>query len=147
MQSFKVRILHVVALVSTCFCSCQKWDPDKQFENDIITQSQNALLLEARANEARQLELNNYIQDLSSLLGTSEFLDWANNKTVPFKIVTKVKMDGQEAIVFYIEGQVRQEIVRLVFIYTVHMIIIIASHLRLMVQQNKLLKSLSMVVF
>ena len=96
MQSFKVRILHVVALVSTCFCSCQKWDPDKQFENDIIIQSQNALLLEARANEARQLELNNYIQDLSSLLGTSEFLDWANNKTVPFKIVTKVKMDGQD---------------------------------------------------
>ena len=96
MQRFKVRILHVVALVSTCFCSCQKWDPDKQFENDIITQNQNALLLEARANEARQLELNNYIQDLSSLLGTSEFLDWANNKTVPFKIVTKVKMDGQD---------------------------------------------------
>ena len=96
MQSFKVRILHVVALVSTCFCSCQKWDPDKQFENDIITQSQNALLLEARANEARQLELNNYIQDLSALLGTSEFLDWAKNKTVPFNIVTKVKMDGQD---------------------------------------------------
>ena len=96
MQSFKVRILHVVALVSTCFCSCQKWDPDKQFENDIITQSQNALLLEARANEARQLELNNYIQDLSTLLGTSEFLDWAKNKTVPFNIVTKVKMDGQD---------------------------------------------------
>ena len=67
MQRFKVRILHVVALVSTCFCSCQKWDPDKQFENDIITQNQNALLLEARANETRQLELNNYIQDLSSL--------------------------------------------------------------------------------
>ncbi len=96
MQSFKVRILHVVALVSTCFCSCQKWDPDKQFENDIITQSQNALLLEARANEARQLELNNYIQDLSTLLGTSEFLDWAKNKTVPFNIVTKVKMDRQD---------------------------------------------------
>ena len=96
MQSFKVRILHVVALVSTCFCSCQKWDPDKQFENDIITQSQNALLLEARANEARQLELNNYIQDLSTLLGTSEFLDWAKNKTLPFNIVTKVKMDGQD---------------------------------------------------
>ena len=96
MQSFKVRILHVVALVSTCFCSCQKWDPDKQFENDIITQSQNALLLEARANEARQLELNNYIQDLSTLLCTSEFLDWAKNKTVPFNIVTKVKMDGQD---------------------------------------------------
>ena len=96
MQSFKVRILHVVALVSTCFCSCQKWDPDKQFENDIITQSQNALLLEARANETRQLELNNYIKDLSALLGTSEFLDWAKNKTVPFNIVTKVKMDGQD---------------------------------------------------
>ena len=96
MQSFKVRILHVVALVSTCFCSCQKWDPDKQFENDIIIQSQNALLLEARANEARQLELNNYIQDLSTLLGTSEFLDWAKNKTLPFNIVTKVKMDGQD---------------------------------------------------
>ena len=96
MQSFKVRILHVVALVSTCFCSCQKWDPDKQFENDIIIQSQNALLLEARANEARQLELNNYIQDLSTLLGTSEFLDCAKNKTVPFNIVTKVKMDGQD---------------------------------------------------
>ena len=96
MQSFKVRILHVVALVSTCFCSCQKWDPDKQFENDIITQSQNALLLEARANEARQLELNNYIQDLSALLGGSEFLDWAKNKTVPFNIVTKVKMDGKD---------------------------------------------------
>ncbi|MEC8013264.1 MAG: hypothetical protein VX153_03450 [Verrucomicrobiota bacterium] len=85
-----------MALVSTCFCSCQKWDPDKQFENDIIIQSQNALLLEARANEARQLELNNYIQDLSVLLGTSEFLDWAKNKTVPFNIVTKVKMDGQD---------------------------------------------------
>ena len=96
MQRFKVRILHAIALVSTCFCSCQKWDPDKQFENDIITQSQNALLLEARANEARQLELNNYIQDLSALLGTSEFLDWAKNKTVPFNIVTKVKMDGQD---------------------------------------------------
>ena len=96
MQRFKVRILHAIALVSTCFCSCQKWDPDKQFENDIITQSQNALLLEARANEAKQLELNNYIQDLSALLGTSEFLDWAKNKTVPFNIVTKVKMDGQD---------------------------------------------------
>ena len=96
MQSFKVRILHLVTLVSTCFCSCQKWDPDKQFENDIITQSQNALLLEARANETRQLELNNYIKDLSALLGTSEFLDWAKNKTVPFNIVTKVKMDGQD---------------------------------------------------
>ena len=96
MQRFKVRILHAIAIVSTWFCSCQKWDPDKQFENDIITQSQNALLLEARANEARQLELNNYIQDLSTLLGTSEFLDWAKNKTVPFNIVTKVKMDGQD---------------------------------------------------
>ena len=96
MQRVKVRILHAIALVSTCFCSCQKWDPDKQFENDIITQNQNALLLEARANETRQLELNNYIQDLSSILGTSEFLDWAKNKTVPFNIVTKVKMDGQD---------------------------------------------------
>ena len=96
MQRFKVRILHAIALVSTWFCSCQKWDPDKQFENDIITQNQNALLIEARANETRQLELNNYIQDLSSLLGTSEFLDWAKNKTVPFNIVTKVKMDGQD---------------------------------------------------
>ena len=44
----------------------------------------------------KQLELNNYIQDLSALLGTSEFLDWAKYKTVPFNIITKVKMDGQD---------------------------------------------------
>ena len=37
-------MLHTIGLLNLVLF-VQKWDPDKQFENDIITQNQNALLI------------------------------------------------------------------------------------------------------
>ena len=96
MPKFKVRILHITAIASTCFCSCQKWDPDLQYSNDIISQQQELVMLEEQTRVANQLELESFIVNLSSQLGNNlEFLNWAKSRIIPFRTVSRVRMEEQ----------------------------------------------------
>tara|TARA_Y100000287_G_scaffold136172_1_gene111005 strand:+ start:312 stop:755 length:444 start_codon:yes stop_codon:yes gene_type:complete len=96
MPIFKVRILHITAIASTCFCSCKKWDPDIQYTNDIISQQQELVLLEEQSRAAKQLELQSFIVNLSSQLGNNlEFLNWAKSRIIPFQTVSTVRMEEQ----------------------------------------------------
>ena len=97
MPKFKVRILHIIAIASTCFCSCKKWDPDEQYKNDIISQQQELVMLEEQTRVANQLELENFIAILSSQLGNNfEFLNWAKSRIIPFNIISIVRMEEQK---------------------------------------------------
>ena len=96
MQIIRFRPLQLIAIASICFCSCNKWDPNKQFENDIMSQNHKSLVLEERSNEMRQLEVEAFIQNLNLQLGTSKrFLEWTKQNDIPFSIITTVEMNEQ----------------------------------------------------
>ena len=97
MSKFKVRILHIIAIASTCFCSCKKWDPDVQYTNDIISQQQELVMLEEQTRVANQLELESFIVNLSSqLVNNLEFLNWAKSQKIPFYTISTVRMEEKK---------------------------------------------------
>ena len=92
-----MRLLHVLVFSSTWFYSCNKWDPDQQFENDIISQKQALLLKEEQSNLAKQNEINNFVQYLSNLTAKNgEFLSWSNKNDVSFKITAIATLNQEK---------------------------------------------------
>ena len=97
MGKVSVKMLHLMVVTSTCFCSCKKWNPDKQYENDVALKNQELLLLESHANTSKEKELSNFIEYLKSLLNKSnEFLIWAENNKIPHNITTTVVMNNEK---------------------------------------------------
>ena len=96
MQIVRIQTLHILFFSSTWFYSCNQWDPDKQFENDIILRSQASDLQKEQSNIAKQKEIKNFVAYLSELTAKDgEFLTWSNSQVVPFKI-TAVATLNQE---------------------------------------------------
>jgi hypothetical protein len=96
MQIVRIQTLHILVLSSTWFYSCNKWDPDKQFENDIILKRQSLVLQEEQSNIAKQTEIKNFVDYLSKLTAKDgEFLTWSITQVIPFK-VTAVATLNQE---------------------------------------------------
>ncbi len=91
-----MRILHVLVFSSTWFYSCKKWDPNVQFENDIISQKQVLAVQEEQSNIAKQEEINNFVQYLSrQTMNNGDFLNWSKKNDISFKI-TAVATLNQE---------------------------------------------------
>ena len=96
MQIVRIQTLHILVFSSTWFCSCNQWDPDKQFENDIILKRQALVLQEEQSNIAKQIEIKNFVDYLGKLTAKDgEFLTWSNTQVIPFKI-TAVATLNQE---------------------------------------------------
>jgi len=96
MQIVRIQTLHILVFSSTWFCSCNQWDPDKQFENDIILKRQALVLQEEQSNIAKQIEIKNFVDYLGKLTAKNgEFLTWSNTQVIPFKI-TAVATLNQE---------------------------------------------------
>ena len=96
MKIVRIQILHTLVFSSTWFCSCKQWDPDKQYENDIILKRQALVLQEEQSNIAKQIEIKNFVDYLGKLTANNgEFLTWSNTKVIPYKI-TAVATLNQE---------------------------------------------------
>jgi hypothetical protein len=96
MQIVRIHTLHILVLSSTWFYSCNKWDPDKQFENDIILKREALVLQEEQTKIAKKNEIKNFVRYLGELTAKDgEFLTWSNTQVIPFKI-TAVATLNQE---------------------------------------------------
>ena len=96
MQIVRIQTLHILVFSSTWFYSCNQWDPDKQFENDIVLKRQALVLQEEQSNIAKQIEIKNFVDYLGKLTAKDgEFLTWSNTQAIPFKI-TAVATLNQE---------------------------------------------------
>jgi len=96
MQIVRIQTLHILVFSSTWFYSCNQWDPDKQFENDIVLKRQALVLQEEQSNIAKQIEIKNFVDYLGKLTAKDgEFLTWSITQAIPFKI-TAVATLNQE---------------------------------------------------